>query len=111
LSNKPLSGDRLSLEVLDTLGTIYRSAGRFDQAALLFEEAVKRYAKEPQVLLHLGRAYAGRKQYAAASAQLNLAAALADEKALAASDAEQKAKYQACAAEARRALKELPGRS
>jgi len=110
-SDKARSGDRLPLEFLDTLGTIYRSAGQFDRAAALFQDAAKRYAKEPQVCLHLGRAYAGLRQYPAASAQLNLAASLAEEKALAARDAAAKAKYQAMAAEARRALSELPRRS
>jgi tetratricopeptide (TPR) repeat protein len=73
LSDKRVTGDRLPLEILDTVGTIYRSAGRFDEAIVLFQEATQRYAKEPQVRLHLGRAHAGRRQYAAAAEQLTLA--------------------------------------
>lgn len=113
-SDKPVSGDRLPLEILDTLGTIYRGTGQFDQAAGLFQEAAKRYTKEPLVLLHLGRAYAGLRQYAAATVQLNLAATLAEEKAKVTADAAEKAKYQAMAEEARKAmkdLKDLPRRS
>ena len=111
LSDKRVTGDRLPLEILDTVGTIYRSAGRFDETIALFQEATQRYAKEPQVRLHLGRAYAGRRQYAAAAEQLNLAVTLAEEKARAALDPAEEAKYQGFAAEARQVLKELPGKS
>ena len=44
--NKPISGDRLPLEVLDTLGTIYRAAGQFDLVAKVYNEAASRYGKE-----------------------------------------------------------------
>lgn len=105
--DKPLSGDRLPLEYLDTLGTVYRSKGQFRAAAELFDQASKRYAKEPLVFLHLGRDYAGLKQYPLARVQLNRAATLADERAKEVTDAAEKAKYQALAAEARNALKDL----
>jgi tetratricopeptide (TPR) repeat protein len=110
-SNKPITGDRLPLEILDTVGTIYRSAGRFDVVVELFQQAARRYGKEPQVLLHLGRAYAGMRQYVLATAQLSLAATAAEERAQAAPDAAAKARWQALAAEAREALKELPGQT
>jgi tetratricopeptide (TPR) repeat protein len=53
-----LSGDRLSLPVLDTLGVVYCVAGHAAEAVQLFEEASGRYRQEPVVYLHLARAYA-----------------------------------------------------
>jgi tetratricopeptide (TPR) repeat protein len=56
-SGEVLSGDQLSLPVLDTLGVVYCTAGHAAEAVPLFEEAATRYRGEPGVYLHLARAY------------------------------------------------------
>jgi tetratricopeptide (TPR) repeat protein len=61
-SRKPISGERLPLEVLDTLGQCYRAADRHEDAVKLFKEAELRYSNEPRVLLHLGHALAALRQ-------------------------------------------------
>jgi lipopolysaccharide biosynthesis regulator YciM len=58
-SGKPITGDRLPLEFLDTAGVVYRAVGRNEDAAKLFEEASQRYADEPQVYAHMARSQAG----------------------------------------------------
>jgi tetratricopeptide (TPR) repeat protein len=69
-----LSGDRLSLPVLDTLGVVYCAAGQAAEAVQLFEEAAGRYRNEPVVYLHLARSYAALGE--SAKAQANGEAAL-----------------------------------
>lgn len=59
LSQKPVTGDRLLLELLDTLGVIYRAAGKNEEAITLFTEALQRYSREPRVLLHMGQSLMG----------------------------------------------------
>jgi hypothetical protein len=54
-SGKPVSGERLNLEILDTLGVVYR-ANKMNQESLnLFKEAMARYSREPRVLMHLAQ--------------------------------------------------------
>jgi Tfp pilus assembly protein PilF len=63
-SKKPLSGDRLPLELLDTFGAIHRNLEKPELNAEmrdLFQAAVTRYKSDPRMYLHLGRAYAGLK--------------------------------------------------
>jgi tetratricopeptide (TPR) repeat protein len=76
-SHQPLSGDRLPLNLLDTMGVVYRSARRNEDAVKLFQEAARRYKEEPRVFLHLARSYAGLQQYREASESLHRAAHLA----------------------------------
>jgi predicted Zn-dependent protease len=76
-SHRPLSGDRLPLDLLDTMGVVFRSARRNEDAVKLFREAARRYKDEPRVFLHLARAYAGLQQYQAASENFDRAARLA----------------------------------
>jgi tetratricopeptide (TPR) repeat protein len=106
-SGRPVSGDRLPLELLDTLGVIYRDCRRFQEAVALFEEAIQRYANEPRVALHLGKSYAGLNQLDKAKAQLDRAYRQATDKAGAATSAERRAQWQAVAAEAQQAQREL----
>ncbi|HZT81045.1 MAG TPA: tetratricopeptide repeat protein [Gemmataceae bacterium] len=61
-SGRPLSGDRLNLNFLDTLGVIYRAAERPQEAVAVFKEAAQRYTREPQVFLHLADSYAALAQ-------------------------------------------------
>jgi tetratricopeptide (TPR) repeat protein len=53
-SRKPIGGERLPLAILDTLGVVYRAAGRNQEALELFKEAEKRYSLEPRIQYHLG---------------------------------------------------------
>jgi uncharacterized protein HemY len=76
-SQQPLSGDRLPLNLLNTMGTVFRSARRNEEAVKLFQEASQRYKEEPRVFLQLARSYVGLQQYQAAAENLNRAARLA----------------------------------
>jgi tetratricopeptide (TPR) repeat protein len=67
-SGEVLSGDGLSLQVLDTLGVVYAHAGHAAEAVQLFEEATSRYRGEPSVYLHLARSYAALGDSAKAQA-------------------------------------------
>jgi tetratricopeptide (TPR) repeat protein len=61
-SRKPITGDRLRLEFLDTLGLIYTKAAgaaQYGEMRDLFEQARERYPNDPRLCLYLGRAYAG----------------------------------------------------
>jgi hypothetical protein len=63
-ATKPLSGDQLSADFLDTLGLIYQKLDRADLTAervATFEAARRRYAQDPRVFLHLGHAYSSAK--------------------------------------------------
>jgi hypothetical protein len=76
-SNKPISGDRLPLAFLDTLGLIYRNLNKpelFEEMRLLFDDARRTYPTDPRVYLYLGDAYAGLGQTRAADT--NYAAAI-----------------------------------
>lgn len=102
-SKKPVSGERLPVEFLETLAGIYREAQRPEDAVRLFKEATRRYSLEPRIHLHLGRAYATMKGYRAAAIEsLNKAARLAAERADNTADPQRKAQWMALAEEARR---------
>ncbi len=61
-SHKPISGDRLRPEFLDTLGLIYTKAAapaQYEAMRELFEEGRQRFPRDPRLCLYLGRAYAG----------------------------------------------------
>jgi Tfp pilus assembly protein PilF len=61
-SGKPVPGDRLNPEVLDTAGVVYTKLGKaqyYPEMRDLFEGARRRYANDPRMFLYLGRAYAG----------------------------------------------------
>lgn len=109
-SRKPVSGDRLPLDVLDTMGEVYRGAGRYRDAVELFSEASQRYPDEPRVFLHLGRSYAGLKEYRAALDSLTRASRLATEQADGITDPRRRAELQAVADEARRDQLKLQGK-
>ncbi len=107
-SNEALrSGDRLPLDLLDVLGTVYLATRHDNEAVLLFREASRRYTREPLVFLHLGRAYAALGQVAEATTNLNLAAQLASERAERAFEPEEKTRWLELARAARLAEKQL----
>jgi tetratricopeptide (TPR) repeat protein len=59
---KPMTGDQLSLEALDTMGVIYQLLQKPEYAGerlALFEEAGKRYQNDPRVAYYLGQALLG----------------------------------------------------
>jgi tetratricopeptide (TPR) repeat protein len=61
-SHKPISGDRLRPEFLDTLGVIYTKMDKGSLASEmrdLFEEARQRYPHDPRLYMYLGHAYVG----------------------------------------------------
>jgi tetratricopeptide (TPR) repeat protein len=103
-SQKPISGARLPMEFLDTLGVVYRSVNQ-DQAALdLFKEAAERYSNEPRVFLHLGRTYMALKQKKEAMENLTKGLRLADARLEKAQDPDQKAKLKELIADAQKDL-------
>ncbi len=80
-SKKPVSGDRLPPEFLDTLGEIYVKLQRADllpEMRDLFEAARQRYARDPRMCLYLGYAYLGLKQTPKAEQMLAAAVDLAN---------------------------------
>ena len=89
-----LTGDRLSLDVLEVAGPVFQAAHRYREALTLFSQAEQRYRREPAVLYHLGRAYVALKQYPEAAAKLRQAADLAAEKAVAARDQQDRERWQ-----------------
>jgi tetratricopeptide (TPR) repeat protein len=108
-SRKPLPGDRLPLYLLDTMGIVYRHACQFEEAVTLFQGAARRYTDEPQIWLHLGRSYAGMRQYRLAIDSLTRATRLAVEQADGARDPLRKSQLQAVAEEARQDQQRLRG--
>ena len=61
-SGKPLPGDRLRPEFLDTIGAVYHKLGKpelFGEMRELFEAARRRYPQDPRMCLYLGHACAG----------------------------------------------------
>ena len=79
-SQTPVSGDRLSLQLLDTLGVVYLDARKYEDALALFTAASSRYTDEPLVFLYLARAHAGLDQRCAALENFNKAVRLAEAK-------------------------------
>ena len=100
-SQKPIGGDRLSLDFLNIVGVVYRDARHYKEAIAVLEAALDRYKDEPQLHLYLGRAYAGRNRTADANQHLDAAAKLADKRARSAADADSRASWLALATEAR----------
>lgn len=108
-SRKPLPGDRLPWDLLDTMGIVFRGARQYDEAVNLFTEAARRYTDEPRLYLHLGRAYAGMKQYRLAIDSLTRATRLAVDQADSTRDPLRKAQLNAVAEEARQDQLKLRG--
>jgi hypothetical protein len=100
-SQKMLGGDRLSVDELESLSEIYRASKHAGEATNLLRDAVKRYPQEPKVYLQLGLAYRDQRMLRDAVLTLNQAQLSAQQKADAAKDAEQKARWQVLADEAR----------
>src|SRR5262249_34062864 len=100
-SQKMLGGDRLSVDETKSLSEIYRASKHAPEATMLLREAAKRYPQEPEVYLQLGLAYRDQRMARDAVLTLNQAQLLAQQKADAAKDAEQKTRWQAVADEAR----------
>jgi tetratricopeptide (TPR) repeat protein len=110
-SGKPIGGERLGPNILDTLGVIYRDASMNDEAVTLFEQAVYdkdgapgRYWKDPKILLHLGRAYARVKKGDKSNEILTRARNLASERAESPGTPKAKEDWAKLAEEARKAL-------
>src|SRR5262249_51517357 len=79
-SKVSITGDRLSLEFLEALGVVYHDAVRHKESVQLFQEALRRYAAEPEIHLHLGRAYAAVGKPREALDALQRAVRLAEER-------------------------------
>jgi tetratricopeptide (TPR) repeat protein len=109
-SQKLLTGDRLSLDVLDILGEVYRATKHHDEAVALFTDAQKRYPREPRVLLQLGQAELASGELRLrreARQHLDRAHTMAREKAEQARDPERKTRWRALADRARTMRDEL----
>jgi predicted Zn-dependent protease len=103
-SQKPLSGDRLPLEMLDTLGVIYLSDNNNEAAINLYKEASVRYNTEPRVYMNLGRAYLGMGQKKEAYENLAKGIQLANAKLERAQDEDQKEKLKELISDAQKDL-------
>jgi hypothetical protein len=105
-----VSGDRLSVDQLETLADVYRIAKHTGDSVMLLQEAVKQhYKREPRVLLRLGLAYRDQKMLGNASAVLLQAEQAALERADAA-PADQKSRWEAVAEKARMEREKLDGK-
>lgn len=87
---KALPGDRLPLDLLDTIGLVYNDARHFKEAAAVLEEALDRYKDEPRLYRHLGKANLGRNRPQEATQCLEKAATIAERRARGGSDSERK---------------------
>jgi predicted Zn-dependent protease len=103
-SQKPVTGDRLPLEMLDTLGVILLSNNDNEGAMSLYKEASARYGSEPRVFLNLGRAYLGLGQKKEAFENLTKGIQLANSKMERAQDDGQKEKLKEIISEAQKDL-------
>ncbi len=105
---KPVTGDRMPVELLDTIGVVYRATEEFKEYRTVFEDALKRYANEPRVHYHLGLALAAeRSTRADAFQRLSEAAKLAREKAQRTLDPDRKAKLEKLALDAEKERQSL----
>jgi tetratricopeptide (TPR) repeat protein len=100
-SDQPITGDRLDLRILDTLGEAYLASKRPSELIQVITEALARYKNEPMVYLFLGRAYDALGDNRSAYENLNLAILAAEAKADAAKDQSRKDQWKAKAEEAR----------
>jgi hypothetical protein len=90
-SRKPIAPERLQVEFLDTLGTVYHAAGLNQESLELFKQAVdRRYDKDPRILMYLALAQAGMQRKSEAFATLNKVINLADVQKNATPDPERK---------------------
>jgi hypothetical protein len=108
-SRKPCSGDRLPLELLDTIGLVYCDAKHYKEGVVVFTEAARRYTNEPLVLLYRGRCHAGLHQDLIARDELNRAQSLARERADKDPDPQRRARWLALAEDAQRDGEKLKG--
>jgi tetratricopeptide (TPR) repeat protein len=116
-SDKNVSGARLPLEFLDTLGVVYRATKDSEDASSALEvfkdAAESRYADNPRVLIHLGQSYASVGKNKEASETLTAGIKLAQRRLKETEDPERKAKLNQLIneAEAERAKVNAGGRS
>lgn len=106
-SRKPVSGERLQLELLDTLGVIYRAAEHNQDALNMFKEAMQRYDREPRVVMHLAQSQAALRLNQEAYTTFNVAINLAAERAKTSSDPERKATMERLIADAKSEQKKI----
>jgi hypothetical protein len=99
-----ITGDRLPLDLLDTLGIVYRVSRHRREAVALFRDAAERYPREPMVLFRLGQAQAAIGLKGEATGNLTRAVQLAEEKLPKVRDPEEKARLQELRDQARRSL-------
>jgi tetratricopeptide (TPR) repeat protein len=79
-SGKTLPGDRLHVEVLDTLGVVYLKLNRkelYPEMVQVFEAARKRYPRDPRMYLYQGHGFAGLADHKKAMQSFDSAIALA----------------------------------
>ena len=106
-SGKPLPGDRLLPEVLDTAAAVFRKLGdpaSLERLRVLLAEARARYPSEPRLALHLAQAYAGLEDAKRARDMYQTAIRLAGEESLGL----EKAQRDAIVKEAEAGQKKLP---
>jgi hypothetical protein len=110
-SDKRISGERLNINVLDTLGVVYHDCGEDKEAYELFMQAMLerdnktpgRYYDDPRVMIYLGQAMKRLGQEGDANQTLTRASKLATENADKAPNATAKARWEKIASKARQA--------
>ncbi len=107
-SRRPVSPERLSVELLDTIGTVYHAGGLNQESYDLFKQAVdSRYSKDPRVLMYLGMAQEGLQRKSEAHKTFSDVYNLADTQAKATPDPERKERLEKLAAEAKAEQKNM----
>jgi predicted Zn-dependent protease len=107
-SRKPITPERLPVEFLDTLGTVYHAGGLNQESLELFKQAVdSRYVKEPRVIYYLGMAQEGLQRKTEAHATFDKVINLADAQAKATPDPARKEKLEKLIADAKKEQKNI----
>jgi predicted Zn-dependent protease len=81
-SGKPLAGDRLPPEVLDTAALVYRKLAQpagLERVRLLLTEGRRRFTEDPRLALHLGHVLAAQEDFRGAREQYLTAIRLASQ--------------------------------
>ncbi len=87
---RPMTGDRLTLDTIELIGKCYCGTRQFETAGFIFEKAPERYGEEPLIFLYLGRCLTGVGKYREADSCFDKAVRMAEKKATNAPAAERK---------------------
>jgi tetratricopeptide (TPR) repeat protein len=107
-SRKTVSPERLPVEFLDTLGTVYHAGGLNQESLDLFKQAIdSHYVREPRLIMYLGLAQEGLQRKAEAFATFDKVINLADAQAKATPDPLRKERLEKLVADAKKEQKNI----